>query len=158
MLYTHITVDIGAAEKYYKVIWNNLEKFNKVIIHLGDFHGMMHFFGNVGKFVCSSGFQDIVYQAGMCSEGAIKKVLSGKAYNSCWRIYEIVAEAINRLFEKANINLSPSNKNTLEKKIRNEEEDHESKLNSKEFKSYYQSYFELKKKSLSGEFGATTQF
>ena len=31
MLYTHITVDISAAEKYYKVIWNNLEKFNKVI-------------------------------------------------------------------------------------------------------------------------------
>ena len=119
---------------------------------------MMHFFGNVGKFVCLSGFQDIVYQAGMCSEGAIKKVLSGKAYNSCWIIHEIVAEAINRLFEKAHINLSPSNKNTLEKNIRNEEEDHESKLNHNEFKSYYQSYFELKKKSLSGEFGATTQF
>ena len=45
MLYTHITVDIGAAEKYFKVKWNNPTDFQNVIIHLGDFHGIMHFWG-----------------------------------------------------------------------------------------------------------------
>ena len=100
MLYTHITVDIGAAEKNFKVKRNNPTDFQNVIIHPGDFHGIMQFFGNVGKFVSSSGFEDVVYQAGLCSAGAISKVLSGKAYNSCWRIHDVFAEALNRLLEK----------------------------------------------------------
>ena len=48
---------------------------------LGNFHALLHFFENVGKFVSSSGFKDILFQAGMCSYGSIKKSLSGKAYN-----------------------------------------------------------------------------
>ena len=46
MKYTRITVDVGAAEKYYEVIWNNPDKFKDVIIHLGDFHAFVHFFSN----------------------------------------------------------------------------------------------------------------
>ena len=45
MKYTHITVDVDAAEKY-KAIWNNPDEFKDVIIHLGDFHAFMHFFSN----------------------------------------------------------------------------------------------------------------
>ena len=29
-----------------------------MIVHLGDFHAFLHFFGNVGKFVVDSGFED----------------------------------------------------------------------------------------------------
>ena len=93
----HITVDVGAAEKYYKVIWNNPDEFEDVIIHLGDFHAFMHFFSNCGKFVTNSEFEEIVYQARMCSVGRIKLVLS---YNMCWRIHEVVAEAVSRLFQE----------------------------------------------------------
>ena len=50
MKYTHITVDVGAAEKYYKAIWINSDELKKVIIYLGDFHDFMHFFSNYGKF------------------------------------------------------------------------------------------------------------
>ena len=44
MKYTHITVDVGAAEKYYKTIWINSDEFKDVIKYLGDFHDFMHFF------------------------------------------------------------------------------------------------------------------
>ena len=47
MKYTHITLDVGAAEKYYLVVWNNSAEFDDVIIHLGDFHTFQHFFSNV---------------------------------------------------------------------------------------------------------------
>ena len=156
MTYTHITVDIGAAEKYYGVIWNNQELYKKVIIHLGDFHGMMHFFGNAGKFVCSSGFKDIVFQAGMCSDGSIKKILSGKAYNSCWKIHEIVAEVVDRLFQKA-MNYQCLSK-TLENQLKTVTENYDSTLESSEFKRYMQKNSDLGKRCLSGEFGATAQF
>eukprot|EP00794_Sanderia_malayensis_P013418 gene13418-14794_t len=51
MKYAHITVDAGSAQKFFHVVWNNPDKFNNVIVHLGDFHAMMEFFGNIGKFV-----------------------------------------------------------------------------------------------------------
>ena len=31
MMYTDITVNVGAAEKYYKTIWINPDEFNDVI-------------------------------------------------------------------------------------------------------------------------------
>ena len=43
MKYTHITVDVGAAEKYYKTIWINSDELKDVIIYLGDFHDFMLF-------------------------------------------------------------------------------------------------------------------
>jgi hypothetical protein len=38
MVYTHITLDVGAAIKAYHVIWNNPQAWSDIIIHLGDFH------------------------------------------------------------------------------------------------------------------------
>ena len=72
MRYTHITTDAGAAAKFYHVVWNNPLEFKNVIIHLGDFHAMVETFGIIGKIVAGSGFEDIVYQAGLCTSGGIK--------------------------------------------------------------------------------------
>ena len=36
MRYARITTDVGAAAKFYHVIWNNAKDFDNVIIHLGD--------------------------------------------------------------------------------------------------------------------------
>ena len=75
MQYTLITVDVGAAGKYHKVIRNNPDEFEDVIIHLGNFHAFMDFFSNGGKFVTNSGSEEIAYQVMMCSVGGIKPVL-----------------------------------------------------------------------------------
>ena len=77
MTYTNITIDGGAALKFYHVLWNNPEEFKNVIIHLGDFHGLQEFFGIIGKIIQGSGFKEIVYQAGLCMSGGLKGVLSG---------------------------------------------------------------------------------
>ena len=99
----HITVDVDAAEKYYEVIWNNPEEFKDVVIHLEGFHAFMYFFISCGKFFTDSGFEEIVYQAKLCSVGGIKPVLSRKTYNMCWRIHKIVAEAISRILDNGKI-------------------------------------------------------
>ena len=78
MKYTHITVNVGAAEKYYKAICINPDEFKDVILYLGDFHDFMHFFSNCGKFLSNSKFEEVLHQAGMCSVGGIRPVLSGK--------------------------------------------------------------------------------
>ena len=43
MKYKHVTVDVVAAEKYYKAIWINSDELKDVIIYLGDLHDFMHF-------------------------------------------------------------------------------------------------------------------
>ena len=98
MQYCHITLDIGAAMKAYQVLWSNPQIWYDIIIHLGDFHAMMTFFGTIGCFVKGSGFEEIIFQVGLCSSGSIKGVISGKHYNRAWYVHEVFSAAIFRLF------------------------------------------------------------
>ena len=54
---------------------------------------MMEFFGTVGKFILGSGFEEVVYQAGLCTSGGIKGALTGKRYNKSWMLHKSFAEA-----------------------------------------------------------------
>lgn len=47
-----------------------------------------------------SGFEDIVYQSGLCTSGSLQGVLSGSHYNRAWIIHQTVAEALERLLLK----------------------------------------------------------
>ena len=40
MLYANITLDVGTALNAFKFLWNGLEKYQNVVIHLGNFHFM----------------------------------------------------------------------------------------------------------------------
>ena len=94
----------------------------------------------------------------MCSAGAISKVLSGKAYNSCWRTHEVFAEALNGLFEKRYVLRSLQNKSKLEQVVKENLNKHQSLLDSSDFDNYNAVYQEMKRKALNGDLGCTTQF
>ena len=81
MRYTHSTLDVGAAVKTFHVIWNDKDRWSNIIIHLGDFHDFMAFFGSIERFVTSSGFEEIIYQAGLCTSESMNRLLSGEHYN-----------------------------------------------------------------------------
>ena len=69
-------------------------------IHFRDFHAFMHFLSDCGKFLTNSWFEEIAYQAKMCSVSWIKPVLPGNSYNMSRSISEVDAEAINMLFQE----------------------------------------------------------
>ena len=52
MKYTHITVNVGAAEKYYKAICINPDEFKDVILNLGIFISVENFLLTVGLNRC----------------------------------------------------------------------------------------------------------
>lgn len=81
MKYAHITLDLGAAINAFRVVWNDKARWSNVIIHLGDCHAFMAFFGSIGKLMTGSGFEEIVYQAGLCTSGSMTGLISGKHYN-----------------------------------------------------------------------------
>ena len=54
---------------------------NIIFIYLRDLHAFMALFGSIGKFVTGGGFEEIVYQAGLCTSGSMNGLLYGKHYN-----------------------------------------------------------------------------
>ena len=75
MVHRHITADCGTAAKFYHVVWNHQEEFKNVIVHLGDFHTMQELFSIIGKVMRGSGFDDVLYQANICTTGGINGVI-----------------------------------------------------------------------------------
>ncbi len=62
MPYVNVTLDVGAAMNAFKLIWNFPDQFANVIIHCEDFH----FIAVIGKIVANTGFEDAIFQAGVC--------------------------------------------------------------------------------------------
>ena len=97
MRYVNLTLDAGAYVNAYRVLCNYPKVFSNLILHLGDFHYMKELFGIVGTLVKASGFEDIIFQAGVCSTGSLNGVLAGSHYNRCWTVHTAMAEALERL-------------------------------------------------------------
>ena len=57
------------------------------MIHLGDFHYMKEGFILMGKLIGGSGFEDIIFHAGICSSGSMNGVISGSHYNRSWAVH-----------------------------------------------------------------------
>ena len=157
MRYMHITLDVGAAIKAYHVIWNNPDSWSDIIVHLGDFHAMMAFFGVIGSFVSGSGFEEILFQAGLCSSGRIKGLISGKHYNRCWLVHEAFSEALERLFVQEYL---PDVPRIIQEFALDQPSysDISPLLEDTSVAEYGKFYEEQKKKCLDGEFGKTPQF
>ena len=145
-------MDCGAAIKAYHVLWNNPDRFKNIVIHLGDFHTMQAFFGIIGLYISGSGFEDVIFQLGLCQPGSMTALIKGKHYNQAWLIHESFAEALSRMFiEKyistdviENINTELVNPNDL--------------LQDPGNKAFLQSYIKAMRNGLDGDFGKTVQF
>ena len=158
MKYTQITADAGAAGKFFQVIWNNSVEFAKVIIHLGDLHAFMEFFGVIGKLVCSSCFEDVIYQADMCTSGNVKGVLSGKHYNKAWVLNECFAEAIDRLFCEKYVEMPTEVEKNLKEMTEEITPDNIESSHSSDTNIYEDIVNKAKNDCLAGAYGKTPKF
>ena len=100
--YTHNTLDVGAAISACYVIWNNPSLVSYI---LGAFHAITAYFGVIGTF--DSGFDDTLFQAGLCAVGSLYGLLSGKHYNHCWPIHESLPEALIQLVQEQYVSEIP---------------------------------------------------
>ena len=99
--YTFITMDLAAAKLAYNIIWDDHERYSKVIMHLGAFHTTCSYLGAIGKMMNGSGFEDIVLESGLCASGSIEQVLSGKHYNRSMRVHQRMLVALEQLIFEA---------------------------------------------------------
>ena len=59
---------------------------------------MKEVFTMLGTLVKGSGFEDVIFQARVCSTGSLNGVLSGSHYNRCWTVHSVMGEALERLY------------------------------------------------------------
>ena len=71
-----------------------------VVIHLEDFHFLKENFFIIDIIIQASRFKDLAFQAGVCTSGGIKSVLSGSHYNRAWTVQSIFLEPLGRLLFK----------------------------------------------------------
>ena len=152
MQYTYITMDVGAAMKAFQLIWNNPIIWSDILLHPGDFRCMLIFFSVIGSNPKGSGFEEIVFQAKVCTFGCIKGIINGKHYYRCRLIHEAFAQAVEQLFPEEYLEtLSPEKINVSICAILQ-------CLNDKEVKEYISSTQSSYEKSQQGEFGYTGQY
>ena len=156
MRYCHITLDIGAAMKAYQVVWNNPEIWTDIIIHPGDFHAMMAFFGVIGCYIKGSGFEEILFELDLCSSGSINGVISGKQYNRCWYIHEAFSEALSRIFIEQFITTPIPD--VLQNKIDVLDENVVGILQDLDVQAFFSEVNASIEKAFIGDFGKTTQY
>ena len=70
---------------------------SNTVIHIGDFHYIKENFKVIGKLIRSSGFEDIIYQSGVCTSGSLEGMLGGSHYNRAWCVHQPMLEALERL-------------------------------------------------------------
>ena len=58
---------------------------------------MKEIFAVMRKLISGSGFEEIIFQSGLCSSGSLNGVVSGTHYNKCWTLHCHLAEALERL-------------------------------------------------------------
>ena len=79
MKYTHITLDVGAAEKHYKAIWINSDEFKSLYTLATWFHAF--FLVTMENFILTVGLKRL-YQASMCC-GWNKMSLIREVFTAC---------------------------------------------------------------------------
>ena len=118
---------------------------------------MMTFFDITGTFISGSGFEEIVYQSGLCRSGSINTPLSGKHYNRCWYVHEIINDALERPFIRQYLQDSEQLINNLQC-LKGTDGMEENIFNNDAITLLIEKYQQLKKKELKGELGKTAQY
>ena len=112
---------------------------------------MQAFFGAIGLYVSGSGFEDIIFQLGLCQPGSMNALIKGKHYNQAWLIHESFAEALSRMFiekyvEKSLVENSDSSVSNVDE-LRDRPEN----------VRFLESYVAAKNSALEGKYGKTVQ-
>ena len=112
----------------------------------------------IGSLVKNSGFEDIVYQSGLCTSGSLLGVLAGSHYNRAWVVHLNVSEALERLMlTRFLVEVKPKLPNWLEDYVVAPSRTLDSKLLD-QMDIFYSQYQQFREKVRLGGIGKTAQF
>ena len=119
---------------------------------------MKEVFTMLGTLVKGSGFEDVIFQAGVCSTGSLNGVLSGSHYNRFWTVHSVMGEALERLC----MELFMNNENVFPNEVQMCQEDipisYEFLAKGDAVTTFIDKYDEFKANIRNGKYGKTAKF
>lgn len=98
--YIEVTFDLAIAMKAYKIINAYPELYKTIFIHIGFFHLEFAFFHALGKLIDESGIEVIMVQSEIIAPGSVNGFMSGKHFNRCKRLHQVLYMALHKLLLK----------------------------------------------------------
>ena len=92
-----VVMDQALYAKATEVAWKQQQRFEKVILMMGNFHVICNMLSIIGKLFRDAGLRDLAVESGVIAEGSIDKVLDGRQYNRGVRLHKLTYEAMMRL-------------------------------------------------------------
>lgn len=89
--------DEGVYKIARQIIFENQEKFRKIILCLGNFHTIKIVQGMIGRCITNSGVESIFIETELFGIDVTEKILKGSRYDRCVKAYTYLAEALRRL-------------------------------------------------------------
>ena len=80
-----------------KVYWEYKTLFGGLVIMMGGFYLLMMLLGFIGSRFGEAGMRKLAVQSDVVAEGSMKKVISGKHYNTAVHRHKIVYETLKRV-------------------------------------------------------------
>ena len=111
--YTFNTFDLGVCMKALPLVWKFPEKYQNHIIIPDPFHTEINYIGMLKNHQArSSGYAEILLEAGLAEKGCRKNILSGKAFAKAMFNLKATVEALDRLLidvfvEQTNTGIHP---------------------------------------------------
>jgi hypothetical protein len=95
--HTVVTCDQAIYEIALALQRRHPQTYDGLILRMGGFHIASNFLGAIGKFMRSSGLEDILSQAAICLPGTANKIMAGKDYYLMLRAHSLVSTAMFEL-------------------------------------------------------------
>ena len=84
-----IVLDQAIYAKALEVIWQNQERFQRIVVRMGSFHTICYFMAAIGKRFGDAGLGDIMTESGTVGSGSVGAVLEGRHYNRALRTHKV---------------------------------------------------------------------
>ena len=98
--YVAVAYDLAVAKPALQIQTAESPLFDNVFICFGAFHILLAYFGASGHFIDGSGGTHTLIESEVLAEGSATGFITGKHYNRCVRMHEILACAFHSLHIK----------------------------------------------------------
>ena len=95
-----VVLDQALYSKATEIAWKHHERYNNVILMMGNFHIICNLLSTIGKLFGDAGMRDLAVESGVIAAGSVDKVLEGKHYNRAVRFHKLMYEALIRVAYK----------------------------------------------------------
>lgn len=85
-----VVFDQAIYAKALEIMWQNEQRFRRLVIRMGAFHITCAYLAAIGKRFGDAGLSDVLIESGVVATGSVAGVLEGRHYNRAVRLHKVI--------------------------------------------------------------------